>query len=533
MPSDSSLVPFAWVRTRDGRLVPFEADTICQDLFAATERLGRPDAFLARELTDGILHFLAAEAAGTPPTTAQIAELVVKVVRELGQPALARALEENGEPKAPSRREEPAPDPWVGEVPAPAELAWRVAGAALRDYSLRRVFSRDLVAAQADGLLTLTGLEAPLEMAGVTLPPGPGLFETLEETRGVAGDFVALDGPEHQLAATGGEVAAYARELRLGLRATGLRAVVNLNVATPPSWADDLAEGPLFAAYQRPPDLEPVQALAESLREALGHDPRVRLDWHLAEGDFVPDALPRLVRVARAVLNGAAVAFVFDRPRRPVALAEGIDRRHPAVLVTAGVHVAALAARHPAALLDKLGSLARLALSAGRQKREFLRRHSAGRPALTRGFLLDRARLLVTPVGLDSTAGVDLARRIVERLHAALQQDGSTYRLEAVPGYRPAPFDGRPDPELPPEPLGPFVALKRQVRAVALWHTTTELGTVALALPEEPPAAEELVELLRQLWRQTDVVRVRFLRPATPAPRMVADWAESPVPATP
>jgi hypothetical protein len=235
--------------------------------------------------------------------------------------------------------------------------------------------------------------------------------------------------------------------------------------------------------------------------------------------------------VARALLNGAAVAFVFDRPRRPLALAEGIDRRHPAVLVTVGVHVAALAARHPAALLDKLGSLARLALSAGRQKREFLRRHSAGRPALTHGFLLDRARLLVTPVGLDGAADLDLARRIVERLHAALQQDGSTYRLEAVLGYRPAPFDGRPDPELPPEPLGPSAALKRHLRSVVPWHAIAELGTVALALPDELPTAEELVELLRQFWRQTDVVRVRFLRPTMPAPRMVADWAESPVPA--
>src|SRR5262245_5854834 len=114
MPPDSSLLPFAWVRKRDGRLVPFEADKICQALFAAGESLGQPDAFLARELTDGVLHFLAAEAGGTPPTTSQIAELVVKVVRELGHPALARALEDGQKQKADrpppiaDRREEPA-----------------------------------------------------------------------------------------------------------------------------------------------------------------------------------------------------------------------------------------------------------------------------------------------------------------------------------------------------------------------------------------------------------------------------------------
>ena len=37
-----------WVVKRDGRLAPFDGDTICRGLFAAGERLGRPDPFLAR-----------------------------------------------------------------------------------------------------------------------------------------------------------------------------------------------------------------------------------------------------------------------------------------------------------------------------------------------------------------------------------------------------------------------------------------------------------------------------------------------------
>src|ERR1700758_255363 len=84
----------AWVQKRDGRLEPFDADKISRSLFAASEALGRPDAFLARELTDGVLHFLSGEGEGHIPTTAGIAELVAKVVRELGQPALARAYAE-------------------------------------------------------------------------------------------------------------------------------------------------------------------------------------------------------------------------------------------------------------------------------------------------------------------------------------------------------------------------------------------------------------------------------------------------------
>ena len=93
----SSSAGFSWIQKRDGRLVPFEADKISRALFAATEGLGRRDAFLARELTDSIVHFLGVEAGGTTLTTGQVADMVVKVVRELGHPALAHAFAGDGE----------------------------------------------------------------------------------------------------------------------------------------------------------------------------------------------------------------------------------------------------------------------------------------------------------------------------------------------------------------------------------------------------------------------------------------------------
>src|SRR3954470_9597168 len=85
--------PPAWVRKRDGRLVPFEADRISRALFAASETAGRPDAFLARELADVVVHFLADETDGTTPTTEQVHEVVVKGLRELKQPALSATFE--------------------------------------------------------------------------------------------------------------------------------------------------------------------------------------------------------------------------------------------------------------------------------------------------------------------------------------------------------------------------------------------------------------------------------------------------------
>jgi hypothetical protein len=551
----SSLLPFAWVHKRDGRLVPFEADKISQALFAATESLGRPDAFLARELTDGILHFLAADASGTPPTTAQIAEMVVKVVRELGQPALAQAFADGERHKArarpPAAAEEAFPPlrRWVEEVPPPVELAWRIAGACLREHALRAVFARDLVAAQAAGLLTLTGLEEPLELAACVLGvPGPdGLAAAVEEARTVAGDLVAVDGPEWLLAqgVVGGSAAVFARELALGLRATRLRAVLNLNCAAPPAWAEDLAEGPLFAGHRRPPAPDRLAELAEALREQLvpaGTSRPVRLDWHLGERDFTPAALPALTRLARWALDGAALAFVFDRPRRPVALAEGLDRQHGAVLLTAGLNLPRLAGQltadaGPETFLKKLGSLSRLALSAGVQKRDFLRRHSPGRPALTRGFLLDRARLVVTPVGLGAIAarwggqGADFGRDVIRRLHTALHEDGRACRLETAVGCLPP---GRGSAELEAEPIGPLTAgrtalaaVKQELRARNALYAGVEPGSVSVAVSAaNPPTPDELAGLLRHTWQQTETIRLAFRRSTEPPRQLTAPWEE-------
>jgi hypothetical protein len=529
----------AWIHKRDGRLVPFEADKISRALFAAGESLGRPDAFLARELTDGVLHFLTAESEGAVPTTAQVAELTVKVVRELGQPALAQAFADGSR-----RRRAAAPAEVVVRVPADAPLPALVQDC-VTQYTLRRVFARDLAAAHGDGLLTLTGLEVPFELAGCVLGtpeavPAPGLVEALQEARGLAGGFVALDGPEYALARAGAGPAAVAgllRELAVGLRATGLRAVVNVNSAVSPSWADDLAEGPLFAGARRPLDRQSVADLAGAFRDRLLRPgaalDRVRLDWHLGDRDFRPPAAGRVPELARAALDGGGPAFVFDRPRRPVPLAEGIDRQHPAALLTVELHLPRLAEHVPAGadplptLLQKLGSLARLALSAAVQKRDFLRRHSQERPAVTRGFLLDRARLVVAPVGLDAAvaaltggspweggASLEFARQVVQRLGDVLRQDGQACRLETcLDGSRlapAAPADG-----------------KAQLRAAGALHAAADLGTAVVVLdPGSPPAPEQVADWLRWAWQHTDLARVRLVRPAAADRQLTVPWPE-------
>jgi hypothetical protein len=574
--------PPAWVSKRDGRLVPFEADKISRSLFAATEALGRPDAFLARELADGVVHFLTLEG-DTPPSTAQIAELVVKVVRELGQPALAAAFADHAR-RRPAKTGRQGDEGVSLSPPLLVSLSPRAADAPLaevlaactRAYALQAVFTRDLVAAQDAGLLTLTGLDAPDRLSDCVLAPpsrpGADLTAAVEEVARLAGRCVVLDAPEHLLAVSGRADTAGAADLvrrfLLGLRLTGLHAVVNLNSAAPPSWADDRAEGPLFDAQRSrtPPDV--LLPLGEQMAAAfLAWDGfeirptsgptagRVRIDWHLGQRDFAPAARERLLRLARLALDGAPLGFVFDRPRRPVPLAEGADREHPAVLLTVGLHLPRLAEQPGVSgdgerFLKKLGSLVRLALSAAVQKREHLRRQDRARPAdqadapaVTSGFLLDRARLVVAPVGLDAVvrrltgagmgdggASLELGKRIVERLREVLRQDGRSAHLDAcVDG----PFDfqvgARNTQQVQwPEAAGaagvtPWdlaMSLKGQFRAGGELHAVADGGTLALFVPDDrPPTADQVAGWLRSL-RHAEVVRVRLIRGA-PVPRQL------------
>jgi hypothetical protein len=567
---------FAWVHKRDGQLVPFDADKISRALFAAGESLGRPDAFMARELTDSVIHFLAAEAGGVIPTTTQIADLVIKVVRELAQPALARAFEE-----AQTRRRRdgvpvpapPVPQPstalrvgplltevrsWVNEGALPVEVARRAGAASLTGYALQEVFARDLAAAHTAGLLTLNGLDAPLVLSGslLTITPTTSaeVVRAVEDSRNIVGGFLAFDGPEFLLTRLGGtatEAGLFTQGLRLGLHLTGLRAVVNLNCTVPPARAEDLAAGPLFAAHRPTPEPRLREQLLETLLEHFlaprVSDNPVRVDWHLGDRDFIPSALGTLHRLARRALEGAALSFVFDRPRRPVTLAEGVDRQHPAVLLTVNLDLHRLAEQagprlDPGTFLQKLGSLARLALSAATQKRDYLRRHGRSRPALAAGFLLDRARLQVTPVGLDLVvrtlvghdlgeggSAADLGRQIVHQLRTVLRDDGRACLMESCLDS-PIMAEGHsaPLPEMRVAGLmGAASAASpiRQLQAASPLHSVAEAGTVTVFLTEEePPRAEELIDLLRYAWHETDVVRMRFLRNGRPDRQQIAPW---------
>jgi hypothetical protein len=505
--------PPAWVVKRDGRLEPFDADKICRALFAVGESLGKPDAFLARELSDGVTHFLAEECDERLPPTTYIAEVVGKVVRELGQPALAEAFLRSR--TSPTR------------VPA-------------RDTT-EEGFTRDLLSARDDGLLVLPDGGPAQRLEGCVLAR-TFLPDALAQAARVAGSMVVIDGPEESLASQGeprpDEVAAWTRTLREGLASAELTAVVNLNAADP--GADTPAEGPLFSGRQKatPPVHRSrwAELLAGELLSPGAEPTSLRVDWHLGARDFEPPGRDRLLAILRPALAGAPVAFVFDRPGRPIALAEGVNREHPGVLMTVGVHLPRLGRLRgmngdPERFLQRLGSLARLALSAGTQRRHFLRKqHRPDSQEMMRGFLLDRARLVVAPVGLsalvpaftgrpmgDAGPGLDFARRVVQRFRDVLRQDGRALHLDTcVDG--PASFGLGAAPGSAETVAGlttwdPALPLLDQLRAAGALHAIAGHGTAALFLPEgQRPSPEELADWLHTAWRQTAVVRVRLVR---------------------
>jgi hypothetical protein len=492
--------PPAWVTKRDGRVEPFDADKICQALFAASEALGAPNAFLARELTDGVVHFLAVDGADSPMPTAHVADRVAQVVRELGQPALAHAFAQRT-PAAPAHAVRPAPMITLEAAEPPAALARRC----LRTYSEHAVFSRDLIAAQADGLVLFAGLETPQALASAVVDAAHGA--DLPARCAAAGQGLVLDAPEWAATAQGD------RDWLLRLPALlGRQLVVNLNAAESPAWARQRGGGPLFADTQYA-DEPALGAWLDALRLL----PHVRWDWHLQGRDFTAPARDRLHEVARRALGGVNVAFVFDRPRRPVALAEGMDRLRPAVLLELAVDLTAFL-RLPgiasaAALQEKLASLARMAVSAGAQKRKYLRRQTE-----FGSFLLDRARLLVVPLGLGSLIerGMD-AQRVVQRLNDHLQEAGRAMSLDVCldspgPGLTEllAPANlataGLSCADSDADPA-------QQLLAAGALHAIAGRGTGRMYWPRDAdPTADECVELLQWAWRRTDVVRVVLQR---------------------
>jgi hypothetical protein len=487
----------------DGRRDRFDGDQISRTVFAATKRIGRGDPLLARELADGVLHFLSAEWPAETIAATDVTDAIVKVVRELGHPLLARAIELQS---ASARCESEglfATIPFgVGDL-----------GGGSKEESSRTLSApniglpAELLAAERDGLLRFLSPVAPTKFAGVVLSPPSNPEDwasVLSAASETASAFIALDGREPCFASPNS-----ARQLRLALRGSRLRAVVNLNLAQPADdgTLDDLLEPP---------------------------SPTVRVDWHLTENDLGPGGRDRLIALGRRVAAGLPLAFVVDRPPRPVSLAEGLNGDRPAILGAVGLSLPRLfnavcgADNAVAVFLSKLSSLTRLAISTGRAWRDSLR----GAAVLSSGFLVDRAQLLVTPLGEEAVAAMlagrataDFVHNIRLALHAALTRDAD--RLPAV--LDGLPFAGVPSGDRPAtwniEESPTLLTVPGQLRAAAKTHAAIGGGTADIAVPiEADPPPEAVVEWLEFAVRQPGLDRFRFVRRVKPYRQLTAGW---------
>ncbi|HKB01624.1 MAG TPA: hypothetical protein VKD90_05360 [Gemmataceae bacterium] len=501
------------VRLPDGRTEPFEPERIARSLFAAGERLGRANAFLARELTDSVLHFLATPGAGPVTTPVQVAEVVGKVVRELGHPGLALAYEERSATRASARRSGVDPEPrvvpdWLNSSLPPAAIHVAIAREQLRAFSLAALVPPDLLSAHEEGLLQLTGLEHPRELDGLVthLPPG-GLLDAVTAARDVTGGLVAVDGPEFDLAPLEGHASVLAetflRATRLAADALGLRVLLNLNIGTlPPRMAE--ASGPLFRAASDV-SADRRREIAEALADRASE---VTFDvwWHVS-ADGIDAPLPH------GVVKRRHTFVVVDRPRDPVILGPGIDRQTPAALVRVGINLARLVEMmggppvDPEVFLRKVGSLTRFAKTAGHVKLDLLRRY--GRPPVRAAFLLDRARLVLVPTELEvaacSTAQspVEFARLVLRAVRTAAETD------------RPRVMPVRVEPTLGAEfwdaVIGPAPPVRHQVRVGSQVLAVTGAGCLDLVHPERPPFTTSEISAALRAAVKSAVTRVHFI----------------------
>jgi hypothetical protein len=499
--------------------MPFDTDRICQSLYAAAESLGTPSAFLTRELTDVILHFLSKDPFDDIPSTLDIAEQVEKIVREVGHPQLARRYAE-------MQRQVPPDTDKVG-----SNVTINCAGSpdqfvrdCLQAYGRQQIFSRDVAAAADEGLIHLQDIKSPTSLSTLVLD-SPRLAEVdwwlaLDDWRACGGQRWIVESPEWLC--TGHAHPALTPHLcerLLALPTLADRDIeLHLNIADPPAWSIAHPGRPLFSSVDEEElTLQERSNFLDGLLErwkALDAPRMPAIAWHISERSFRDDIERRQTSdLLRLALQGREIRFIFDRPRSPIVLSESLDRRCPGVLLEVGVDLAAMAnrpevKRDGVTLLKKLPSLVRIAVSAAAQKRQYLRGLPDASP-LKRRFLIDRATALVTPHGLDlavhaitgerpshSPLSLDFAVRILRTLHDTLSHSNRTSHLDLR-------LDSH---ELPG--AGDSLPLTKQVDIAGKLHAQAGAGTARLVVNAD---GQIDLDFLRSVW-SSSVVRMQLQR---------------------
>jgi hypothetical protein len=136
----------AWVRKRDGSVVAFDPARLSGSIYSARAQVS-PDnaAFDAQELSHAVLHFLLQEFEGRIPTTDEISECVINVLREIGQGPTAQIYHDYQQQRAARRERVRVYDD--AQVPTP-DLVQRLDFRSAESWSKARI--ANLVETQSD-----------------------------------------------------------------------------------------------------------------------------------------------------------------------------------------------------------------------------------------------------------------------------------------------------------------------------------------------------------------------------------------------
>lgn len=401
----------AWIMKKDGRIVPFQEDHICKDLYETAVKLGKPDPFLARELADATSYFLASENPGATLKQEDVIFAVTRTVREFGHPDIALKYPEFAYKVEFGQ----------GSVEVETELFpgrnVKTLQEFNRDKMLNSVLTPDLAAGIQEGWIQMEGISFPDGLLAASWVKEDWLDMVLQSPKefisGIknlaakqihfeGAEFLALEQPriDRKLLKTALSV------MDVCLEATGAMGVLHLNFPKAPLWFQGLNYGPLFQ-----PEMQSNKEKAFLLTRAFldawieASPKRLKMHWHQI-GDLDANVKPIFDYLSQNAHNWA-----FSRLAKsgPDYLSNKPDRN---VLDKISLRLDKLAkACMRKGILHKFGirlpSLVRLGISAGIQKRAFIRKIEIERRQneemkvnLGAGFLLEKARLIITPKGL-------------------------------------------------------------------------------------------------------------------------------------
>jgi len=401
----------AWIIKKDGRIVPFQEDHICKDLYETGVMLGKPDPFLARELADATSYFLASENPGATLKQEDIIFAVTRTVREFGHPDIAL--------KYPDYAYKTEFDQGLSEVGTELFRSKNVKTPQdfNRDKMLNSVLTPDLAAGIEEGWIQMEGISFPDGLLAASWVKDDWLDIVLQSPKEfitkikiLAAKRIHFDGAEY-LALEQPRVDARILKNALSimdacLDDSGVLGVLHLNFPNPPLWFQSLNFSPLFQP-QLQINKEKVFHFTQAFLEAwIETCPKsLKMHWHQV-GDIDASlkstfgylsrntknwAFSQLAKPTTPYLANKAVRNVLDK------IYLRLDRLAKACMRKGILHKFG----------NRLPSLVRLGISAGIQKRAFIRKIEIERRQneemkvnLGAGFLLEKARLVVSPKGL-------------------------------------------------------------------------------------------------------------------------------------